>query len=164
MLKNQINFTPSSFQKGSANTTWNLRAHHVYILIWDYVSIVRRSMPDTRIGQFNLIFRPASAPSSSTPPRRLSRLSLPPKASWPSSRCQLQVDTFAPSRAPNRFRINCTPARFQGATFDVRGWQSRTGYQRVYWLWFLTLFIVFSRVIVFFLRNNCTSNRLSIQQ
>lgn len=57
-LENEINFTPSSFQKGYVNTTWNLRAHHVYILIRDYVPIVRRSMPDTRIGQFNLIFRP----------------------------------------------------------------------------------------------------------
>lgn len=79
-------------------------------------SAVRQSAADSQIGQFNLIFQPLS--------HRPSRVSSETKASsWPSSRCQLQVDTFAPSRAPNRFRINCTPARLWRATFDIRGWQ-----------------------------------------
>lgn len=48
---------------------------------------------DSQIGQFNLIFRSHLSPHC----RRDAPLfrSLLPKAPWPSSRCQLQVDTFA---------------------------------------------------------------------
>lgn len=97
---------------------------------------------DSQMRQFNLIFRPLSPFSSSSfAVAPLSR-SLLSKASWPSSRCQLQVDTFAPSRAPNRFRINCTPARFRGVAFDIRGrgWQWRMGRQRTY----LTVIVIFN--------------------